>query len=270
MIGLYLSARSARRRAVAFIGGFVGIVTIPSIVALACTDISGNSNSVLSLQFDTLPSPSVVVGDTLRDTTGAVIFPVVHAFNYKGGEIAAAKIYFQSLDSGVTVDSATGVIVGDSVTSSPVRIVATVGNLQAIQRISVTLRPDTIVPVNALDTIKFSLFDSTKNSSDPLSVKLLHGLTTTDSVVPNYIVSFAIVSQSKPNLADLVNESGKLSRVDTTDGTGIAGRRILVHSVNLGSATDVDSVIVQATARYRGQPVAGSPVRLVVVLQPGS
>jgi len=36
------------------------------------------------------------------------------------------------------------------------------------------------------------------------------------------------------------------------------------------SGTAVDSVIVQATAKYRGQPVAGSPVRLVIVLQPGS
>jgi hypothetical protein len=44
----------------------------------------------------------------------------------------------------------------------------------------------------------------------------------------------------------------------------------MVHPVSLGSANAVDSVIIEATAKYRGQPVAGSPVRLVVVLQPGS
>jgi len=270
MMGRGVNAPPARRRAVAFIAGFVGVVVVPSVIAIACTDISGSGNSILSLQFDTLASPSVVVGDTLRDTTGAVILPVVHAFNYKGGEIAAAKIYFQSPDSGVTVDSATGVIVGDSLRSTPARIIATVGNLQAVQRINLTLRPDTIIASLAVDTITYSLLDSTKNSSHPMSVKLLHGLTTSDSVVSNYIVSFAIVSQSNPNLADLVTEAGKLSRVDTTDGSGIAGRKILVHPVNLSSATAIDSVIVQATARYRGQPVPGSPVRLVVVLQPGS
>ena len=264
------AGRSARRKAIAFVAGFVGVVAAPSIIALACNDISGNSDSILSLQFDTLASPSVVVGDTLRDTTGAVVLPTVHAFNYKGGEITSAKIYFQSPDSGVTVDSATGVIVGDSLRSTPARIIATVGNLQAIQRINITLRPDTIVPSNAVDTINYSLLDSTKNSSNVMSVKLLHGLTTADSGVSNYIVSFAIVSQSNPNLADLVNEAGKLSRVDTTDVSGIAGRKILVHSVNLGTGTAVDSVIVQATARYHGQPVKGSPVRLVVVLQPGT
>jgi hypothetical protein len=264
------AARSARRRAIAFVAGFVGVVAVPSIIALACNDISGNADSILSLQFDTLASPSVVVGDTLRDTTGKVVLPTVHAFNYKGGEITSAKIYFQSPDSGVTVDSATGVIVGDSLRSTPARIIATVGKLQAIQRINLTLRPDTIVPSNAVDTIFFSLLDSTRDTSEVMKVTLLHGLTTSDSVVSNYIVSFAIVSQSNPNLADLVTEGGKLSRVDTTDGSGIAGRKILVHPVNLGSATAVDSVIVQATAKYRGQLVAGSPVRLVVVLQPGS
>ena len=270
MISGCAAARSARRRAIAFVAGFIGVVGVPSIIALACTDISGSSDSILSLQFDTLASPSVVVGDTLRDTTGAIILPVVHAFNFKGGEVASAKIYFQTPDSGVTVDSATGVIVGDSLRSTPARIVATVGKLQAIQRINLTLRPDTVVPSNAVDTIFFSLLDSTKDTSEVMKVKLLHGLTTSDSVVSNYIVSFAIVSESNPNLADLINEAGKLSRVDTTDGSGIAGRKILVHPVNLGSATAVDSVIVQATAKYRGQPVAGSPVRLVVVLKPGS
>jgi hypothetical protein len=270
MISRAAAARSARRQASAFLAVFVGAVAVPSIIALSCTDISGDSDSILSLQFDTLASPSVVVGDTLRDTTGVVVLPTVHAFNFKGGEVTSAQIYFQSPDSGVTVDSATGVIVGDSLRSTPARIIATAGKLQAIQRINLALRPDTIVATNALDTINYSLFDSTKNSSDLITVKLLHGLTTSDSVVTNYLVSFAIVSQTNPNLADLVNEAGKLSRVDTTDANGMAGRKILVHPVNLPSATTVDSVIVQATAKYRGLPVAGSPVRLVVVLQPGS
>jgi hypothetical protein len=246
-------------------------VGVSSVLAIACTDISGSSTAVLSLQFDTLPSPSVVVGDSLRDTTGVVVRPVVHAFNYKGEEIASAQIYFQSPDSGVTVDSATGIIVGDSLRSTPARIIATVGNLQAIQRINVTLRPDLIAASKGRDTINYSLLDSTKNlSSDVLSVRLSHGVSPNDSVVTNYVVSFAIVSQSNPNLAELANDAGKPSVVDTTDASGIAGRKIRVHPVNLGSGTAVDSVIVEATAKFHGQPVTGSPVRLVMLLQPGS
>lgn len=264
-------APSPRRRAAAFLFAFAMTVGLPSIIAISCTDISGSANSVLSLQFDTLPSPSVVVGDTLRDTTGAIALPVVHAFNYKGDEIAAVPVYFQSPDSGVTVDSATGIIVGDSLRSTPARIIATVGRLQAVQRINVTLRPDIIMASNALDTLKYSILDSTKNvSTNALSVKLSHGVSPTDSAVSNYLVSFEIVSQSNPNLAELVTEGGRASLVDTTDASGIAGRKIRVHPVNLGNGTTVDSVIVQATAKYHGQPVAGSPVRLVVVLEPGS
>ncbi|MEP6551560.1 MAG: hypothetical protein ABJB95_10270, partial [Gemmatimonadales bacterium] len=115
---------------VAILVSFFGAI---ALAAFGCTDISGGSTSVLSLQFDTLSAPSVVVGDTLRDTTGAVIIPVVHAFNFKGAEIIPAPIYFVSPDSGVTVDSATGIVVGDSLRSTPARIIATVGTLQAIQ-----------------------------------------------------------------------------------------------------------------------------------------
>ena len=263
--------RSVRKGARFFVVASCIAVTVASIAPLACTDISGSSDAVLSLQFDTLPSPSVVVGDTLRDTTGAVALPVVHAFNYKGDEITPVPVYFQSPDSGVTVDSATGLIVGDSLRSTPARIIATVGKLQAIQRINLALRPDTIVVVNGLDTLKYSLLDSTQNvSTNVLSVKLSHGVAPDDSAVANYIVSFEIVSESSPNLAELVTEAGRTSQVDTTDASGIAGRKIRVHPVNLGSGTTVDSVIVQATAKYRGQPVAGSPVRLVMVLEPRS
>src|ERR1700694_4153727 len=119
-----------------------------SLAAFACTDVSGGSSSVLSIQFDSLAAPSVVVGDTLRDTTGAVARPVVHAFNFKGEEIIPAPVYFLSPDSGITVDSATGIVVADSLRSTPARIIATVGTLQAIQNVAVTLRPDLIQAVN--------------------------------------------------------------------------------------------------------------------------
>ena len=124
-------------RRVAIVVGFVAAVGIA--VAAGCTDVSGSSTSVLSIQFDTLGAPSVVVGDTLRDTTGAVIRPVVHAFNFKGEEILPAPVFFLSPDSGLTVDSVTGIVVGDSLRSTPARIVATVGRLQAVQRLNLTL-----------------------------------------------------------------------------------------------------------------------------------
>ena len=248
--------------------GFLGAVVIAGVVG--CTDLSGSKAAVLSIQFDTLPSPSVVVGDTLRDTTGAVIRPVVHAFDFDGNEIIPAPVFFVSPDSGVSVDSATGIVVADSLRSTPARIVATVGTLQAIQRVNLTLRPDTVFALDGLDTLLYSIIDTTLDVSKPLTVQLRHGVAPDDSAVTSYIVSFAIVSQPQPNLADLVNDAGKLSLVDTTDASGIAGRKIRLHPGGLSSTTQVDSIIVNATAKLRGVPVSGSPVRLVLVFQPRS
>ncbi|HET6761966.1 MAG TPA: hypothetical protein VFH13_07675 [Gemmatimonadaceae bacterium] len=239
-----------------------------SAAALACTDVSGSSTSVLSIQFDSLAAPSVVLGDTLRDTTGAVIFPVVHAFNFKGEEIASIPVWFQSPDSGVVVDSITGIIVGDSLRSTPARIIATVGTLQAVQRVDVTLRPDLLAAEHGVDSLSYSLLDTTVNVSPLLTVKLTHGVAPNDSAVKSYIVSFAIVEQSDPGLGELVNDAGRPSLVDTTDANGVAGRKIRLHPSLLTSI--VDSIIVNATAKYRGNQVSGSPVRLVLKVKPRS
>jgi hypothetical protein len=238
------------------------------LAALACKDVSGSSTSVLSIQFDSLAAPSVVVGDTLRDTTGAVIVPVVRAFNFNGDEITPVTVRFGSPDSGLVVDSITGIITGDSLRSTPGRIVATVGNLQAIQRLDLTLRPDLLAGLHDSASLSYSLIDTTLNVSPQLTVKLTHGVAPNDSVVKSYIVSFAIVSQSNPKLGELVNDAGKPSVVDTTDTNGVAGRTIRLHPLNL--TAPIGSIIVNATARYRGNEVSGSPVRLVLTFKPGS
>jgi hypothetical protein len=237
-----------------------------ALAAFACSDVSGGSTSVLSIRFDTLPSPSVVVGDTLRDSTGAVVRPTVHAFDFKGDEILEPPIYFLTPDSGVTVDSATGIVVADSLRSTAARIVATVGGLQAIQLVAVTLSPDLLEAVNARDSLQYSPVDTTKNLSPQLQVKLTHGVDPNDSAVKSWVVSFAIVSQADPQLGELVNDAGRPSLVDTTDVSGVAGRRIRLHPLFLTSATD--SIVVNATAKYRGAQVTGSPVRLVLLLKP--
>ena len=229
-----------------------------------CVEISDNADTVLSLEFDSLPSPSVVVGDSLRDTTGAIAGPVVRAFNYRGEEIAAPNIRFHALDPGITIDSITGVIRGDSLRSTSARVVASVGSLQALQRVDVTLRPDAVTAVNGRDTLQYSLLDSTVNVSEALTVKVTHGTAPADSAVRSYVVSFAVVSGGDPLAAEVVN-GGKMSTVDTTDANGVAGRAVRIRPLYF---TGVDSVIVNATVKFRGTPISGSPVRLVVVLTP--
>jgi hypothetical protein len=239
-------------------------------VVYACGDVTASDQSVLSIEFDSLGAPSVAVGDSLRDTTGTLILPVVRAFNTKGEEIDAPTVRFQSPDAGVHIDSITGVIRADSLRSTDARIVATVGPLQAIQRIAVSLRPDSLAPVDSADTVSYSLTDSTVNLSAALTVKLIHGTAPNDSAVASWIVSFAIVSQTDPALAELVSDNGKPSHVDTTGTDGIAGRRLRLHPVALPSGTSIGEVVINATAKYRGSAVKGSPVKMIVTYKPRS
>jgi hypothetical protein len=132
--------------------------------------------------------------------------------------------------------------------------------------VDVTLRPDAVAAVNGNDTLQYSLVDSTLNVSDALTVKVTHGTPPADSAVKSYVVSFAVVSAGNPELATLI-EGTRASLVDTTDAGGVAGRALRVRPVHLGAVTE-DSVIVNATVKYRGAPVSGSPVRLVLHLKP--
>lgn len=241
-------------------------IALAASIAAACTEISDNATSALSIQFEPLASPSVVIADSLRDTTGALAPPTVHAFNFQGDEILPPPVRYHSADPGITVDSITGVIRGDSLISTSARVVASIGSLQALQRVDVTLRPDMIAAVDGNDTLQYSLVDSTLNVSAQLTVKVTHGAPPADSAVKSYVVSFAVVSGGPPGLASLVDGAGKASVVDTTDAGGVAGRAVRVRPVHLSVAQD--SVIVNATVKYRGTPVSGSPVRLVVHLRP--
>ncbi len=243
------------------------VAVLAATLSAACTDISENDSAALSIELNVLPSPSVVVGDSMRDTIGVIAVPTVHVFNYKGEEIAPDDVRFYAPDPGVSIDSVTGVISADSLRTTPARIVAAVGSLQALQTINVTLRPENVAAVTGRDTLQYSLLDSTLNVSTELTVKVTHGTPPADSAVRSYVVSFAVVSGGDPQLAELVN-GGKASVVDTTDASGVAGRAVRVRPVHL-TAT-VDSVIINATVKYRGEPVSGSPVRLVVELKPGS
>lgn len=237
-------------------------------VAAACSDVTGAKNEILSIQFDPLAFPSVVVGDSLRDTTGVIALPHVTAFNFSGDKIPTVVVRYHTADRGVTVDSITGLIRGDSVRATPVRILATVGDIQAEQRLSVTLRPDSMYAANAVDSVRYSLIDTTLNLSSAVTVSLRHGAAGADSAVAAYLVSFAIVSPANPALADLVDEAGRKSHVDTTDTNGLAGRRIRLHATLLNSPTLNDSIVINATAKYRGKVIKGGPVRLVVRIKP--
>ena len=220
-----------------------------AILLAACTDIPSGANDILSFQIDPLPSPSVVVGDSLRDTLGVVKGVSLTAYNFSGDEVSSPPVLFRAVDRGIRVDSLTGIVRGDSVRSSA-RIVATVAGLTGNILVAVTQRPDSV------------------NISPELTVKVLTfaPAVPTDSAVGQWLVSFNVVSPGDTALARLVNDNGVRSSLDTTNSSGIGGRKIKLDVSRLTNL--VDSVIVQAFVKYRGVNVRGSPVRLVLKVKP--
>lgn len=246
----------------------VALAAVAVVIVAACTDIPTSDSAVLAITADALPAPAVVVGDTLRDSTGQATALQAKVYNFQGNVISNPTLSFLALDRGVKVDSKTGFVTGDSVRNTPARIVVSAGSLQVIQTLLVTLRPDTVFAVNGRDSLAYALLDSTKNVSNALSVRVLHSLTSADSAVNSYLVSFAIVSPADTLLAKLVDDAGLASRVDTTDDSGTASRKIRLTPIRLTALRD--SIIVNATVKYRGAQVRGSPVRLVLIVKPGS
>jgi hypothetical protein len=119
---------------------------------------------------------------------------------------------------------------------------------------------------NGRDSLRYSLIDSSVNVSPALSVVLRHTLNRTDSLVRSYLVTFSITGRADTLSAQLLDDSGKPSRADTTDASGVASRRIRIRPTLLSSV--IDSVIVLARVRYKGADVRGSPARLVLKVRP--
>lgn len=237
--------------------------------AVACAEISTDPKLVASIALDTIASPSIVANDSLRDTLGVARPLHATVFNIQGTSLASAPVRFGSPDSGIVVDSVLGYVVADTARANGVRLFAATGSLQAApDTIYIVPTPDTVVAVNATDSLLYSLTDTTANISNPLQLQLLH-VTSLSTTIPvrSYLVSYRITYPADTTLAQLVTRDGlRKSTLDTTDATGTSGRRIRLRTLSLSSTND--SVVVVAMVRYHGMPVPGAPVRFVLQVKP--
>jgi hypothetical protein len=246
------------------------VIAIAAAVA-SCRPIPAPANGVLSVSEVQLPSPGVVVGDTMRDTAGNVAPLRVYAFGVGGqaDTLQDAAVQFVLLDSGAHMAPG-GYLIGDSVRSA-VRVVGSVASLQTSPApVNITLRPDSIgsALTTAIPTVSFDPLDSTAAAN--YSTALAANVVSLDSVPPpgvqSVIVRWAITYQPAASVAGavsavLVDPSGNQSTIDTTDANGQATRRVRVRPQ---APTTPDSVIVTVTAQYRGVQLRGSPVQFVV------
>lgn len=266
-------------------GGIAALVAIA-----ACADVGTGPAVPAAIELPPFAFPTVVVGDTLRDSLGMVAPIQAIVRNSSGDIIADAKpsyLYADfTRDSAFLVDTTKGIVVARTKVAAG-RLAARIGSsLQVTRLLIATVRPDTALPGPAPASLLVSLLPDTGrtraegNTSADLQVSLRNRQGASPVGVHGWIVSFRLVKPANPTndttkAVFLVDEQLRASVVDTTTSEGGASRRVRVRPAQFpvpqGSARVTDTVIVEASARYRGQLVRGAPVRILLqVVRPAS
>ncbi|MBA4070909.1 MAG: hypothetical protein C0497_03595 [Gemmatimonas sp.] len=242
----------------------------------ACSDVGTTPDGIVALAFDTLPYPSVVARDTMRDSTGKAAPLRAVAYNADGDVIANPPVRYIALDTGVDISSQ-GYLIATTRTSGTVRLVAAAASLQSLPKtVTVTREPSRFAASGATaDTLLYTSPDTaSKNVSKAMTVKLTRDSAGTAVNVPGFLVSWLVTFRGQTilptdtTLASLWEDatSRRVSLVDTTGTDGTAARTLRIRPYALPSTAD--SFVVEASTRFRGAPVAGSPVKFVIHFRP--
>jgi hypothetical protein len=233
-----------------------------------CRDIPAPDGGVQSLSRVALPSPGLVVGDTMRDSLGNVAPLRVIAYDANGDTIASPAATFILFDTTASLDG--DVLVGEH--TGRARVIATVAGLQSrVDTVTVTLRPDTIVSDSTryVRLVPVTTADTTFVSPD-LAVIVQNREGTAASGVDAVVVTYTL-TRSPPGHPSgtgptVVFAGGTTTPVrDTTSGGGRAARAIRLREAALPQLQGTDSAMVTATASYRGQSLG--TVTFTIVFQ---
>lgn len=252
------------------------LAALAASAAVACIDMSAPGNGVLSISDVQLPSPSVVVGDVMRDSLGNPAPLTVTGFDPAGHAITTDTPTFVVTGRGMHLGS-DDVLVGDSIGTSSV-----IGDLLGLQSqaapVVITFPPDSVSASRA-DTLHVVITSDTLRSGD-LTVTLTGHNRAGPTAGPEtggaqgFVVRYAIVHAPESFKADssttFLTDGVRASAVDTTDASGVASRKaaVILHLLanqNLLSGSARDSIIVDATVNGRGANVLpASVVRFII------
>lgn len=270
-----------------------GVVEVVLLLAAAttisaCAQVGSDPDVPTAIELTALPSPSVVIGDTLRNVEGIVAPVKAIVRNLQGDIIVDAPVRYLYADfprdSALAVDSSTGIVRALKASTADARLGARVGTtLQILKVLVVTTRPDSAdrngQPIVALFTTTIADTGRTganANRSPALTAVVRHidspGVT---SPVNAWPVRFEVLSPANATndttkSVYLVDDAGRASAIDTTDGSGVAGRSVRIRAALFPTTVAIDSVIVRATVTYKGLSLKGAPVRIVLPVKRGS
>jgi hypothetical protein len=272
----------SRRRASLLV---ITTVVAATGIGTACAEVGLGPDEPAAIELTPFPSPSVVVGDTFRNIDGVATPVRALVFNVRGDIIDGATpryLYADfKLDSVLSVDSITGYVVARKIASTEKRIAARVGgSLQVLRGIRIVSRPDSVSGRSLTTILGTSLPDTGRrgldsNSTKALTVTVRHVEADAVTGVGSWPVRFELLTPANPKndttaAAFLVDDQGRASIIDTTDDSGVAGRRVRVRALQFPVSAAVESVVVRATVTYRGKPLKGSPVRMTAPVRRGS
>jgi hypothetical protein len=147
--------RASTRRATTRRASALGALAALGGAVAACVEIAAGPEGVASIRLEPLPlPPSIVIGDTLRDSTGAVLRLRATAFNANGDTVAGAPFRFLfvpisrdtalSDNRAVVVDSLTGLVraAGPAFVVPQARVGVRLGDrLQLLDTLEIVPRP---------------------------------------------------------------------------------------------------------------------------------
>jgi hypothetical protein len=282
------------RRQVRHAVGAVARAGLAWITVVSCVPIDTAPGTAAAIEFAPFPAPAVVVGDTLRDEAGRVAPIRAIVRNISGGALDDVPVRYLVPDSTgrtrLRVDSLTGVVRGDSVTTAPVRLVARSSDQLQVSSpgqgrqdggLWVVPAPDTAGrgDTRLRDTVTIAQIDSLPadlrfNVSAQLAVTVRGAAVAGQRpAIPRWVVRYVVVDPPNPTndstqtyfVIDRESSTRRASEVDTTDQGGAAARALRIRGSRV--AQSPATVTVEARVSHRGRPVAGSPVRFVVVVR---
>lgn len=234
----------------------------------ACAEIGNDPGAIVSIEFNRLPSPAILVGDTLRDLEGnpAQVRDSVRLFDRETNPITdpgtrAGIRFVAAIDSARIVwDSAGGYLVSTAATGvRTVGVQAQAGGLfpPPVSLSIVPAAPTTLTIVDPSPTVVLAIgFGSAQmlsQTSEELTVRLMAD----DSTVTGWPVEYRVValppSIDSARVIAAIGDTlagSRPSPYDTTAG-GSASRRVAAWRKAGTSIAPTDTVVVRARFRVR-------------------
>ncbi|GLC26077.1 hypothetical protein [Roseisolibacter agri] len=281
---------SARRAAALRLGALAAM----GLTAAACVEIASAENGVQAIRLDPI-LPSIIAGDTLRDSLGRVQRLRGVAFGESGDSIAGAAFEYGYLALGrdtatnarpaLVVDPTTGLVRADSLPGvAQARVSARFGNrLQILDTLAIVRRPTRLERVATTDSLRMTYLcndasaelrsgtDSTLvTASSALAVRLTGDSAGGAVAVPSYLVRYRIVAPATVPSGQspygdvrpaLYLTNGRVDRPighDTTNASGQTATALRVVPTLLTSQNAPSVVRVEARVFVAGRQVGDS------------